>query len=422
MNNTNLNPPELLAPAGDFNKMRVAFLYGADAVYIGAKSFGLRSASGNFTMKEIEEAIVYAHQRRKKIYLVVNTLPHNDEVDDLIEFMHKIKNYKLDALIISDAGVLSLARKYTEFEIHLSTQASSVNYESALFWKDSGVSRIILGRETSLNEAYEIYDKSGLELEIFIHGSMCMSYSGKCTISNYVSLRDANRGGCTHSCRWEYFFTDDKTKPVYPLNSRDLWAIDLIPEIVSSNKIASLKIEGRMKNHLYLANTISTYRKAIDICYDKQQKNQSPKTEYEKRLAQFKNELRSNVNRTFMHGFLKHKAGKESILYDNQEKQSFYINVGSIIQQLSGREFVVEIRNPLRVGETIEFCLPDKPNPKRKIKTLCDITGDNVDIIPNNRIGRVLTDEPLINDVQEMIVIRKPLVSNYKEVQTNNDC
>ncbi len=410
MYNNNLNKPELLAPAGDFDKMRVAFMYGADAVYIGAESFGLRSASGNFTMTEIDKAVDYAHQRGKKIYLVVNTLPHNDEMEDLTRFIKQIKGFDLDALIISDAGVLTLAQRHTDFEIHLSTQASSVNYESALFWGDCGVSRIILGRETSLQEGYEIYDRSGLDVEIFIHGSMCMSYSGKCTISNYVSLRDANRGGCTHSCRWEYFFSKDKTKPIYPLNSRDLWAIELIPEIVGSNKIASLKIEGRMKNHLYIANTLSTYRKAIDMCYEKHLKGENPEQEYKKQLPQFKRELQSNVNRTFMHGFLKQKAGKESILYDNQEKHSLYINAGSVLKQLSETEFLIDVKNPLQVGDTIEFCLPVSDSLKRNITSMYDITEQGLNIIPNNRVGKIKINAPVKESITELIVIRKPLV------------
>ncbi len=405
-----INKPELLAPAGDIHKLKTAFLYGADAVYLGATNFGLRSSAGNFSFDQIVESVKYAHGKGKKMYLVVNTLPHNHEIDETEEFLKTIKDLNLDALIISDPGVLKLAKSYTDYELHLSTQASSVNYESANFWKDFGVTRIILGRETSLKETYEIFDKTGIDLEIFIHGSMCMSYSGKCTISNFLSLRDANRGGCTNSCRWSYTIKDSSNKEIeniYPLNSRDLWAIEEIPQIVKSGKICSLKIEGRMKNHLYLANTISVYRQAIDMSHAIFSGGENTLDDYEKRLDYFKRELMSNMNRTFMTGFLNSRAGSESILYDNKEKTHLYGTMGSIITKVSDEEFVVDIKNPSRKGDEVEFVMPYQGVKVREIKDIKDMSNTSVDIIPNNRLAYITIDQPITEPIEQYTVIRK---------------
>ncbi len=402
-----MRKPELLAPAGDFDKLIIAFLYGADAVYIGAKSFGLRSSAGNFTIEEIEKAIEYAKKQNKKVYLVVNTLAHNDEIDDIADFLKSIKNLKLDALIISDAGVLTQAKICTNFDIHLSTQASALNYESAIFWRDCGIKRVILGREASLTEAYKIADKSNVEIEIFIHGSMCLSYSGKCTISNYLSLRDANRGGCTNSCRWKYSFKGN-SEDIHLFNSRDLWAIEEIPEIVKTNKIASLKIEGRMKNHLYLANTISTYRKAIDLCYEGYVNNGNVGLEYEKILPSLKQELMSNENRTFTKAFLLQRAGKESILHTGKENSSLYINIGNVLNCLSEVEFVIDVKNDCSVKDIIEVMLTEYPI-KRRIKNIKDMSGAELETINNNRLAYITFDEPIINNVDYLTVIRKAI-------------
>jgi putative protease len=402
-----IKKPELLAPAGNHEKMKVAFLYGADAVYIGAKNYGLRSAAGNFTLNQICQGLNFAHKTGKKVYLVVNTLIHNHEINGVKRFLQKIRDMDLDALIISDAGVLEMAKEITDFEIHLSTQASAVNYESAKFWGESGVKRIILGRETSINEACEIHDKSGLDVEIFIHGSMCMSYSGKCTISNYLSLRDANRGGCTNSCRWAYRIKDLDYDEIYLLNSKDLWAIEEIPSIVESGKICSLKIEGRMKNNLYLANTISTYRKAIDFCYDSITKDKDYLNKYKMLLPKMKTELKSNTNRSYTKGFLRYRAGKDSILYNNDDKHSFYEYMGSIIETISNSEIVVDIKNPTAIGEEIEIMIPQTEVYIRKIISIKDLSGETLNQIPNNRIAYITIDKPIYNDISELTIIRK---------------
>jgi U32 family peptidase len=398
--------PELLAPAGNFEKMKVAFLYGADAVYIGSKNYGLRSAAGNFTLNQIRQGLNLAHEYGKKVYLVVNTLIHNHEINGVKSFLQKIRELDLDGLIISDAGVLEMAKEFTDFEIHLSTQASAVNYESAKFWGECGVKRIILGRETSINEACNIRDKSGLDVEIFIHGSMCMSYSGKCTISNYLSLRDANRGGCTNSCRWAYRIKD-LDEAIYLLNSKDLWAIDEIPSIVESGKICSLKIEGRMKNNLYLANTISTYRKAIDFCYNSITNDKDYLYKYKMLLPKMKTELMSNTNRSYTTGFLISRAGKESILYNNDDKYILYEYLGSVIETISNRELAVDIKNPTTIGEEIEIMIPQTEVYIRKIITIKDLSGETLYQIPNNHIAYITIDKPIYNNIDELTIIRK---------------
>lgn len=411
MNEIKIKSPELLAPAGDLDKLKLVFLYGADAVYIGAKQFGLRSAAGNFSIEEIEEGIEYSHKRNKKVYLVVNTLPHNHEVEGLVNFLKTIKNINLDALIISDPGVLTLSQEITAFDIHLSTQASCVNYESAKFWLGCGVKRIILGREVSLEEAYYIQNKTGIEIEIFIHGSMCMSYSGKCTVSNYLSLRDANRGGCTNSCRWEYSLikhNDIINKKIYPFNSKDLWAIEVIPEIVRSNKIASLKIEGRMKNYLYLANTISVYREAIDFCTENINHSDF-ESKYSNLLSKFKKELHSNVNRGFTKGFLKERAGAESILYDEKVSKDLSQNIGSIIEKISDKEFIVDIKNTTRINEEIEIIIPFGANLKRTILCIRNMANENIDGIPNNRFACITIDKSIKDNIETLTIIRKSI-------------
>lgn len=398
--------PELLAPAGDSDKLKIALLYGADAIYIGAKSFGLRSAAGNFNIEELVKAIDYTHRHGRKIYLVVNTHAHNDEINELIKFLTTIKPINLDALIVSDAGVLRLAKEITDYEIHLSTQASAINYEAAKFWKNYGVDRIILGRETSIKEACEIYEKGKIDVEIFIHGSMCMSYSGKCTISNFLSLRDANRGGCTNSCRWEYI-RKDNGETFYPLNSRDLWAIEQIPEIITNNKICSLKIEGRMKNALYLANTISAYRKAIDYCYEGYINQTFDKKSYEEMLPSLKKQLYSNVNRTFTNGFLKKVADGDSILYDNREKKSAYDNLGTVIEKLADNEFLIDIKNPCKINDEIEILIPMKNIEKRKITKIKNMAGEIIQNIPNNRLAYIFIDKIIPENIPKFTTIRK---------------
>lgn len=268
---------ELLAPAGNLEKLKMAIIYGADAVYLGGEEFGLRASADNFSTDELREGIEFAHERGKKVYLTMNIIPHNEDFVGMPEYIREIRSAGVDAVIFSDPGVYELLkREAPDMELHLSTQANNTNWHSALFWHKMGVKRIILARELSFNEIKEIRENTpdDLELEMFIHGSMCISYSGRCLLSNYMAERDSNRGLCAHPCRWKYSLVEEKRPgeymPVfenergsYIFNSKDLCLIEHIPEIIQSG-ITSLKIEGRMKSSYYVATVVKAYREALD--------------------------------------------------------------------------------------------------------------------------------------------------------------
>lgn len=269
--------PELLAPAGDMERLRLAVLYGADAVYLAGTTFGMRSFAGNFTEAEMKEAVRFAHSKGVRVHVTVNTMPRNDEVARLPEYLEKLNDYQVDALIVADVGVLALAKKYApHVQRHISTQASVVNYQSANTWHDLGADRVILARELTLNEIAEIRAKTprSLQLETFVHGAMCVSYSGRCLLSNYMTGRDSNRGACAQPCRYEYALMEEKRpgeyfpvyedeKGTYIMNSRDLCMIDHIPELMAAG-VDSFKIEGRAKSAYYAAIVTGAYRHCID--------------------------------------------------------------------------------------------------------------------------------------------------------------
>ena len=271
---------ELLAPAGDLEKLKIACVYGADAVYFGGEMFSLRAGAGNMTIEEMKEGIAFAHERGVKCYLTINIFAHNEDIEPLTEYLHKIKDMDLDAYIVSDPGIIDLIQEINpDAEIHLSTQANMTNYRTANFWYKMGVKRIVLAREMTFEEIHEIREKipADMELESFVHGAMCISYSGRCLLSNFMIERDANRGACAHPCRWkyslveeqrpgEYYPVEEDGRGTYILNSRDLCMIEHIPQLAEAG-IVSAKIEGRMKSIFYVASLVSAYRKAIDAYY-----------------------------------------------------------------------------------------------------------------------------------------------------------
>ncbi|HHY90460.1 MAG TPA: U32 family peptidase, partial [Clostridiales bacterium] len=268
---------ELLAPAGDLEKLKIAVIYGADAVYIGGQTFGLRAAAKNFSFEDMKRGIQFAHEHGKKVYVTLNIIPHNADIEELPSYLEQLKTLNIDAVILSDPGTLMYVQEHMpDVDIHLSTQANTTNYLSALFWYKQGVKRIILARELSITEIKEIRRQipPDLELEAFIHGAMCISYSGRCLLSNYMASRDANRGECAHPCRWKYYLMEEKRpgeyipvfedeKGTYFLHSKDLCMIEHIPELIESG-INSFKIEGRMKSIYYVATIVNAYRRAID--------------------------------------------------------------------------------------------------------------------------------------------------------------
>ena len=268
-----MNKIELLAPAGNLEKLKFAFMYGADACYIGGRNYYLRANATNFNLEEIKEACTYAHSINKKVYVTVNIVFHDEDTEGITEYLKKLSEYKVDAIIVSDPFIIDIINNNKiDLKIHISTQASTLNYETVIFWKSLGVERVVLARELSKNEIKEIIDKTGVEVETFVHGAMCSSYSGRCVLSNYFTNRDANRGGCAQICRWEFPLYDSKMNKIesdtmFTASSKDLMMASNIKEIIKVG-ITSLKVEGRMRSNYYVATVINTYRNIIDDYYD----------------------------------------------------------------------------------------------------------------------------------------------------------
>lgn len=356
---------ELLAPAGDIEKLKFACDYGADAVYIGAGAFGLRTSSKNFDFQEMKEGIDYAHQRGVKVYLTLNIFAHNDDIDRFDFFLEQIKDLDFDAFIASDAGIISmLLEKFKEKEVHLSTQASATNYKTAKFWHKQGLSRIILARELSIDEIAYMKKKipEDLELEVFVHGAMCMSYSGRCLISNFMTGRDANRGACAQPCRWKYKIVEEKRpdqkyelvedeRGSYLFNSKDLCGAEYIPALIEAG-VSSLKIEGRSKSIYYVAQLCRVYRELIDRYYDDKENFIID----EKMLF----ELSSVSHREYTSGFLKKKADADSHLYGKSSYIRKYDFIAIVLSYDEEKEmWLIEQRNKFEKGEKVEIIGPN---------------------------------------------------------------
>ncbi len=341
---------EILAPAGNLEKLKVAVLYGADAVYLGGQKYGLREASENFTYDEIREGIEFAHEHGSKVFVVLNGFLHDKDLETLPEFLTFLESVSVDAVIVSDLGVISTVLKNSNIEVHLSTQASCLNVEAAKFWKAQGVKRVVLGREVSIAEAAEIKIETGLEVELFIHGSMCMAYSGNCVISNYTQGRDSNRGGCAHSCRFGYEIElDEEQKKIsaYFMSSKDLEGIRLIPDFVESG-IDSLKVEGRMKSAHYAGTVSKVYREAMDFYVENGHLITDQIYEWEK-------ELRKISHREYTQASLIKSAGADSI-YDEREHEDKEYQVVGVVQEVVDNEFcLIEVRAAFSPGDTLEL-------------------------------------------------------------------
>ncbi|MFP4199270.1 MAG: peptidase U32 family protein [Halanaerobium sp.] len=384
-----MNKVELLAPAGSLEKLKTAILFGADAVYCGGLNFGLRAGADNFTVEELIEGIDYAHRRDKKVYMTLNMIPHNQELAQLPEYIEKIKKLKLDALIISDPGVFALVnREMPEMEIHISTQANNVNWASALFWAEQGAERIILARELSREEIKEIAARTEgeIELEYFVHGAMCISYSGRCLLSNYFVGRDANKGDCAQSCRWKYHLVEEKRPgEYYPIeendqgtfimNSRDLNLAEEIPELIEMG-LSSLKIEGRMKSVHYAATVVNTYRQLIDGYYQDPE-NFKPDPEL---LA----ELRKISHRDYTKGFYYGKPGAEGQRYESSSYLRTYDFMGVVRDYDSeAEEALVEVRNKIFKGDQLELVVPGRKTFTITAAYLLDQEGAEIEAAPH---------------------------------------
>lgn len=353
--------PELLAPAGSLEKLKVAILYGANAVYLGGQKFGLRSAAENFTLEELEEGVQFAHERNAQVYVVLNSFFHDKDFDSLGEFIAKLEEFKIDAVIVSDPGVIKYISENSNIEVHLSTQASCLNVESAKLWKRLGVTRVVLGREVSVAEAAKIKKEAGLEVEMFIHGSMCMAYSGNCVISNFTQGRDSNRGGCAHSCRFEYKLEGEDplsgnefAKNSFFMSSKDLEGIRVLPEFIEG-EIDSLKVEGRMKSHLYAGTISKVYSEALAYYKDNGDFLSDE-------LKTWEDELTKVTHRAYTDASLVNPAGADSIYDEREHEINEYSAVGSVLEAVNNEKdsyLLVEVRSAFNIGEKLEL-LPFK--------------------------------------------------------------
>lgn len=375
-----MKKPELLAPAGDFEKLEIAVHYGADAVYLAGKNFSLRNFSGNFSQKELCQAVQFARKNDVKTYVACNIYSRTSEQKAIEDFLHELADIQPDAIIISDPGIILMARTIIpDIDIHLSTQANTTNLSAATFWHKQGVKRVNLARELSLDEISKITENSQIETEVFIHGAMCVSYSGRCLLSMYLSGRDSNRGLCSHPCRWKYAVVEElrpgEFHPVmedergtYIFNSKDLCMIRHIPDLVKAG-ITSLKIEGRMKGVHYLASVVKTYREAIDTFFENPD-NYQFNSDWEK-------ELGTVFHREFSTGFFVKDDSQQKANWENRHTGQIHSFIGKVIKT-SGKRCTLEVRNKLVQGDWIELLSPDSRPVRIRANTLIDETGKQV--------------------------------------------
>ena len=382
--------PELLIPASSLEVLKTAVIFGADAVYIGGEAFGLRAKAKNFSMEEMREGIEFAHEHDVKVYVTANILAHNSDLPEVRKYFEELKRLKPDALIIADPGVFDIAKEVCpEIERHISTQANNTNYGTYNFWYRQGASRVVSARELSMKELKELRANipEDLEIETFIHGAMCISYSGRCLLSNYFTGRDANRGACTHPCRWKYAVVEE-TRPgeympvyenergTYIFNSKDLCMIEHIPELIDAG-IDSLKIEGRMKTALYVATVARTYRKAIDD-YQK-----DPEL-YRQNMPWYLDQISNCTYRKFTTGFFFGKPDDDAQIYDSNTYVKDYTYLG-IVGGTEDGLCRIEQRNKFSVGETIEIMKPDGRNVKVTVERIINEDGEEQESAPHSK-------------------------------------
>lgn len=403
-----LKKPELLAPAGNLEKLRIALAYGADAVYLGGKLFGLRAFSDNFTPEEIRTGVDIAHQAGKKAYVTVNIFPHNDDLPDLPDYLRFLRECGVDAVIISDPGVYRIARQTTpDLSLHISTQASTVNWAAVQFWQELGARRVVLARELSLADIALIREKTAIQLEAFVHGAMCISYSGRCLMSNYFTGRDANRGECAQPCRWKYHLVEE-TRPgqyfpvledergTYFFNSKDLCLLPHIPALAASG-LDSFKIEGRMKSSHYVATVIKVYREAIDAFAAAPQSYQPRREWWE--------ELRKISHRPYTTGFYFGKTSHEDQIYGAATYTQTHDFVGLVRgYDAAAGVALVEQRNNLKTGETVEIMQPGAANFTQVIDRMTDEEGNAIEVAPH---PQQLIRIPVAAPVAEYAMLRR---------------
>ena len=384
-----MKKPELMIPASSLEVLKTAVTFGADAVYIGGEVFSLRAKSKNFSMDDMREGIAFAHAHGTKVYVTANILAHNNDLDGIETYFHELKEIKPDALIISDPGVFQIAKEICpEIDVHISTQANNTNYRTYRFWHAMGASRVVSARELSLQEIRELRDHipEELEIETFIHGAMCISYSGRCLLSSYFTGRDANQGACTHPCRWKYAIMEE-TRPgeylpvyenergTYIFNSKDLCMIEHIPAMVEAG-IDSFKIEGRMKTALYVAVVTRTYRQAIDDYF-------TDPALYASRMDYYKDEIAKCTYRQFTTGFFFGKPDHDTQIYDSNTYVKAYTYLGLIGENRGDGYYALEQRNKFSVGEEIEVMKPDGQDVTVVVRGMTDEDGQPMESCPH---------------------------------------
>lgn len=382
-----IKKPELLAPAGNMEKLKMALIYGADAVYLGGKAFGLRAFGGNFDYDELKEAVEFAHKLGRKVYVTVNIFPHNSDMEKLPEYLAYLNEIRVDAMLIADLGIFTLAKKYApDTDIHISTQANNTNWVTVNTWADLGASRVVLAREMSLGEIRTIREKCPVELEMFVHGAMCISYSGRCLMSNYMTGRDANRGSCAQACRWKYALVEEKRpgqyfpieeddRGTYFFNSKDMCLLPHIGDVIDSG-VDSLKIEGRMKSVHYAASIVKAYRAAIDsYCED---------PEHFELKQEWLDELGKVSHRQYTTGFYYNKPTEDDQIYGttSYEQTSDFVGLVLSYDETTGYA-MVEQRNNMKKGQEIEVFQPNLPGYRMILDEMYNDEGELIDVAPH---------------------------------------
>ena len=392
--------PELLAPAGNMEKLKMALLYGADAVYLGGKQFGLRAFGGNFSNEELKEAVEFAHNLNKKVYVTVNIFPHNSDIEMLPEYLAFLNTTGADALLVADIGLFMLAKKYApDIELHISTQANNTNWATVEAWHNMGASRVVLARELSKDEISVIRQKCSVELEMFVHGAMCISYSGRCLLSNYMTGRDSNRGSCAQPCRWKYSLVEEKRPGQYfPIeedergtfifNSKDMCLLPYLPDVIESG-VDSLKIEGRMKSVHYAASVVKAYRMAIDSYFE------NPEAFAVK--EEWLEELEKVSHRSYTTGFYYGKPTEKDQIYTSSSYIQTSDFVGLVLDYDEATGFAtVEQRNNMKLGQEIELFQPQLPGYRQLLGEMYNDEGEAIEVAPHpQQIVKIRMEAPV---------------------------
>lgn len=415
-----LKKPELLAPAGNLEKLKMSFIYGADAVFLGGKAFGLRAFGGNFTNEELKEGVEFAHKLNKKVYVTVNIYPHNSDLEKLPDYLRYLESIEVDAILVADLGVFTIAREVApNLHIHISTQANNTNWASVRSWKNMGASRVVLARELSLTEIEEIRKKCDVELEMFVHGAMCISYSGRCLMSNYFTGRDANRGSCAQSCRWKYSLMEEKRpgeyfpvledeRGTYIFNSKDMCLLPYIDKVIESG-VDSLKIEGRMKSVHYASSVVKAYRQAIDSYFEDRDKFVMKE--------EWLDELQKVSHREYTTGFYFHRPTEKDQIYGSSSYIQTSDFIGLVLSYDEKTKYAtIEQRNNMKRGQEIEIIQPTGNTFMQNIEEMLDEENSPIEVAPHaQQIIKIAMQQP----VEPYSMLRRK--ENYERASQNKD-